>query len=163
MLKTLIIIGIICCLVLLLIIAISKKFRDFVLNIYKKNKELINYIIVGCMTTVVSFTTLFIFHSLLNVRVELANIISWILAVLFSFIMNKLVVFESKSKEKGLLIKEFTSFVGARILSFFIDEGLLILGVDVLHFNPYIVKAISEVFVVVTNYFFSKFVVFKKK
>lgn len=163
MLKTLIIIGIICCLILLLVFVLCKPFRVFVLDLYKKNKELVNYIIVGCLTTVIAFVVLYVFHTLLNIRVELANIVSWIMAVLFSFIMNKLVVFESKDKSLKVLAKEFGSFVAARIASFFVDEGILILGCDVLHWNAYIVKCISEVFVVIMNYFFSKYIVFKKK
>lgn len=163
MLKTLIIIGIVCCLIFLLAFAICKPFRVFVLDLYRKNRELANYIVVGCMTTIIAFVVLYIFHTLLNIRVEIANIISWIMAVLFSFIMNKLVVFESKSKDIKVLTKEFGAFVGARIASFFVDEGILIVGCDVLHWNAYIVKCISEVFVVLINYFFSKYVVFKKK
>ncbi|MDO5440347.1 MAG: GtrA family protein [Erysipelotrichaceae bacterium] len=163
MLKTLIIVGIIGCVLALLAFALIKPLREFVIDFCKKNRELVTYVIVGCMTTVVSFVTLFIFHTLINMRVEIANIFSWIIAVLFSFIMNKFVVFESKEKDLKKLLKEFFEFVAARIASFFVDEGLLILGCDVLHWNAYVVKCISEVFVVAINYFFSKYVVFKKK
>lgn len=163
MLKTLIIIGLLCALLVLLAFALIKPFRKFVIDFCKKNEELVTYVIVGVMTTVIAFVVLYIFHTLLNIRVELANIVSWIVAVLFSFIMNKLVVFKSKAKDFKTLLKEFGSFVGARIASFFVDEGILIVGCDVLHLNAYIVKAISEVFVILINYFFSKYVVFKKK
>lgn len=163
MLKTLIIICIVCVLILLLVFAICKPFRDFILSLYKKYKELVTYIIVGVLTTIISFASLYLFHSVLNIRVEVANVIAWILAVLFSFIMNKIVVFESKDKDLKLLLKEFGSFVAARLASLLVDEGILIIGCDVLHMNVYVVKAISEIFVVVINYFFSKYIIFKKK
>ena len=132
-------------------------------ELINKYKELILYVIVGVLTTVVAFVSLYVFHSLLNIRVEIANIISWVFAVVFSFILNKLVVFESKEKNFSKTIKEFGSFVAARLASLGVDELIVVVGCNVLHLNTYLVKAISEVFVVIINYFFSKFVVFKKK
>lgn len=163
MLEKLITLGIVCCIVALLAFALIKPLRDFISNFCNKNKELVTYVIVGFTTTVVSFVALYTFHSIIGMRVEIANIFAWIVAVIFSFVMNKYVVFKSKDKNIKLLLKEFLEFVAARMASFFVDEGLLILGCDVLHMNAYIVKCISEVFVVVINYFFSKYVVFKKK
>lgn len=132
-------------------------------ELINKYKELILYVIVGVLTTVVAFVSLYVFHSLLNIRVEIANIFSWVFAVVFSFILNKLVVFESKEKNFSKTLKEFGSFVAARLASLGVDELIVVVGCNVLHLNTYLVKAISEVFVVIINYFFSKFVVFKKK
>lgn len=132
-------------------------------ELINKYKELILYVIVGVLTTIVAFASLYVFHSLMNIRVEIANIFSWICAVIFSFILNKLIVFESKEKNLGKTLKEFVSFVAARLASLGVDELIVIVGCNVLHLNTYLVKAISEVFVVIINYFFSKFVVFKKK
>lgn len=163
MLKTLIIIGLSCCALFLIVFALCKPFRDFLLTLYKKNKELVDYIVVGVMTTAVCYIVLFIFYSLLNVRIEISNAISWCASVIFSFIMNKIVVFKSKGKDSKTLIREFGSFVGARALSGVLDEVLVIVGCNVLNINVYIVKLISEIFVIIINYFFSKFIIFKKK
>lgn len=128
-----------------------------------KYKELILYCIVGFATTVVAFVTLYLFEHVLSIRLEIANVLSWICAVLFSFVLNKLVVFESKEKNTKKTLKELGQFIGARIASLLVDEAIMIIGVRVFNLNTYIVKCISEVFVIVINYFFSKFVIFKKK
>lgn len=132
-------------------------------ELFIKYKELILYVIVGGATTVVAFVTLFLFEHVLSIRLEIANVLSWLCAVLFSFIFNKLVVFESKDKDFKKTLKEFGGFVSARLASLLVDEAIMIIGVRVLGINTYIVKCISEVFVVVINYFFSKFIIFKKK
>lgn len=132
-------------------------------ELFIKYKELILYVIVGGATTVVSFVALFLFDHILGIKMEIANVLSWICAVSFSFITNKLVVFESKDKDFKKTLKELGGFVGARLASLVVDEAIMIIGVRVLGINTYIVKCISEVFVVVINYFFSKFIIFKKK
>ena len=56
-----------------------------------------------------------------------------------------------------------TSFFGFRLLSFFIDEGIMIIGVSVLHGNDLIVKLIDQIIVVLLNWFFSKLFIFKDR
>lgn len=131
-------------------------------ELYNKYKELILYVLVGGATTVVAFVTLYLFEHILGIRLEIANVLSWICAVTFSFVFNKLVVFESKDKDIKKTLKELGGFVGARLASLLVDEAIMIIGVRVFGINTYIVKCISEVFVVIINYFFSKFVIFKK-
>lgn len=131
-------------------------------ELYNKYKELILYVIVGGATTVVAFVTLYLFEHVLSIRLEIANVLSWVCAVSFSFVLNKLVVFESKEKDFKKTLKELGGFVSARLASLLVDEAIMILGVRVFGINTYIVKCISEVFVVIINYFFSKFVIFKK-
>ena len=96
--------------IFLLLLLLIKPFREFVLKIYKQYKEIINYVVVGGLTTVIAIGTLYIFNSLLNIRVEIANVLSWICAVIFAFVFNKLFVFESKEKDLKTVSREFTSF-----------------------------------------------------
>ena len=76
------------------------------INIYKKNKEIINYLIFGVLTTVVSFVVYFIFAKVFKIDEVISNVISWFFSVLFAFITNKLYVFESKETGKKTLLKE---------------------------------------------------------
>ena len=59
-----------------------------VINLYKKYQEIINYLIVGVLTTVVSIVTYFLFSLILdienNILFILANVLSWICAVIFA-------------------------------------------------------------------------------
>jgi len=136
-------------------------------GIYHKNEELWNYLIVGGLVTIVNMGTYFICTNTFcdpNVPIELqiANITSWVIAVLFAYITNRLFVFKSKSKGKEQL-REFTSFVGMRVLSLGMDMAGMALMVSLLHWNDALSKVLIQVIVVLSNYVFSKLFVFKKK
>jgi putative flippase GtrA len=79
---------------------------------------------------------------------------------LFAFFTNKIYVFESK---KGGILKEITAFFGCRAFSGFCDLAIMLIFVDVLKFPSMIVKIIANLLVIVMNYFFSKFLIFKNK
>lgn len=134
-------------------------------ELYKKYEEIINYIIVGGCTTVVSLGSYYacvftIFDPNNAVLLQAANIISWILAVTFAFWANRKFVFKSKSKE---VLKEAYKFYGARLLTLFMEMGLMFLTVTVLHFNDKIMKIVSQILILILNYIISKFLVFIKK
>lgn len=134
-------------------------------NIYLKQKEIINYIIVGVLTTIVSLIIYYgLVLTILNpenaLELQIANIISWIISVIFAYITNRKFVFESKSKN---IKSEFLSFVGSRILTLLFDMGIMFVGVSILSFSDKKMKLISQVIVIVSNYVLSKLFVFKKK
>lgn len=142
-----------------------------------KYRELITYVIFGVLTTVVSLVSFKIFDSILGEDLYLvSNVISWIFAVSFAYVTNKLWVFESKSWKSNVIIKEIIGFVSARLFSLGVEElGLWLLidifsigkiSVDLFSFNingNMIAKLIMQVVVIVLNYVFSKLVIFKKK
>lgn len=123
------------------------------------------YLVVGGATTAVNFIvySFLIYFDLTGVLV--ANAIAWFLAVLFAFFTNKHLVFYSHSYDSFL--KEFYLFVLARGLSgvfeIFAPSGLIYLGLDARLFDieGFWAKFVVSVFVVVANYFFSKFLIFK--
>ena len=134
------------------------------LNLYKKNKEIINYLIVGGLTTVIGLAVYYIcVFTFLNpenpLELQIANIISWCLAVAFAYFTNRKFVFESKNKNK---LKEATKFLSSRITTLLLDMFIMWLGVTILSFNDKITKIISQILVIVGNYVLSKLFVFKK-
>lgn len=136
-----------------------------IIKIYKKYKEIINYLIVGVLTTIISLATYYVcVYTFLNpenaFELQLANIISWIIAVIFAYFTNRKYVFESKNDNK---IKEATRFLGSRITTLLLDMLTMYVGVTLLKFNDKIIKIVSQVLVIVGNYIISKFFVFKKK
>lgn len=128
-------------------------------DLYKKYKEIINYLIFGGLTTVISIVTYAAFAKVFHIDYLISNIISWIIAVLFAYITNKIFVFESKSKKN---IKEITSFFFFRIISLVIEMVILYIFVDMLHIDDLVTKIIAQVIVIVSNYVFSKVFVFNK-
>lgn len=141
------------------------KFWNWGWNIYYKNPEIWNYLIVGVLTTIVSLVTYFIVtRTFLNpekeIELQIANIISWVLAVTFAYITNRLFVFKSENKN---IFSEATKFVGSRIASLIMDMAIMFIVVSVLSLSDVIGKIISQVVVTIANYVLSKLIVFKKK
>ena len=126
------------------------------------NRETVLYVVFGVLTTAVNYAVYYLCRHL-GVDYKIANVIAWIFAVIFAFVTNKLFVFESKSRKPALVLRELVLFAGARVFSLLIEEGFLLFTVEVLHGNDRIMKLIAAVFVVIINYFFSKFLVFRKK
>ena len=146
-------------------------------ELISKYKELITYVFFGALTTGVNFIAFWLFSKLLGEDLYyISNAIAWFVSVVFAYITNKLFVFESKSFAPKILFKEITTFFGARIFSFLAEEGGLFFFVWMLQIGNYsfnlfgieingqlIAKLILAVFVVILNYFASKFVIFRKK
>lgn len=159
----------------------------------KKQREVLMYLIFGVLTTVVNFIayclmgliltgdslTVRLFSYPVDLLMLINNTIAWIVAVTFAFLTNRAWVFCSK----GPFIKEMFAFFAARIVSlilfelllfafliFILEEGfgipkstvfLTFAGLDLK--GDILMKIINSVFVIVSNYFFSKWFIFTRK
>ncbi len=128
----------------------------------KLSKSVIYYLIFGVLTTVINLIIFYCCHNLLNINELVANIIAWIVAVIFAFVTNKYIVFESKSNESKTFFKELTSFLTARLLTLGLEEVMILLFITILGFNATLVKLTAQFLVIVFNYVLSKIFVFKK-
>ena len=139
------------------------KWKD-IKDLYFEFKEIINYLVFGVLAMVVNFVSYYIFARIFNIDEVVSSGLSWFCSVLFAYITNKLFVFDSKTEGKKGLLKEAISFFLARIVSGILcDVGTFALMVKVLHINDIVSKVVTQVMVVIMNYVFSKFFVFKKK
>ena len=134
-------------------------------EIYIKYKEILNYLIFGVLTTIVSMSTYYIcVFTFLNpeipIELQIANILSWIAGVVFAYFTNRKYVFESKEKNK---LKESGKFVLSRVTTLIMDMLIMWIGVTILHGNDKIIKIFSQIIIIISNYVFSKIFVFKKK
>ena len=135
-----------------------------IIKLYEKYKKIINYVIVGGLTTVVSLGTYYIcVFTFLNpnhaLELQIANVLSWVAGVAFAYFTNRKYVFNSNNPNK---LKEAIMFTLSRLVTLVLDMLIMGLGVSILKFNDKIVKLISQVVVVIGNYVFSKLFVFKK-
>lgn len=134
-----------------------------------KHKEIILYLFFGVTTTAVNWAVYALFTAVLHANMTLANAASWVAAVVYAFITNKLFVFESKSMEPGVLLSEGVKFFSARIASGIVEILLPTLLVAVglsgtlLGLEGGIAKAVVSIVVIVMNYLLSKWLVFRKK
>ncbi len=130
--------------------------------ISKKYKELITYIFVGVLTTIVNLVIYYIFTRICNFSPYTSNIIAWIVAVLFAFFSNKFIVFKSIDKRFKTIFKEGISFTSMRILSLGLEMITLYILISIFSWNDMVVKLIAQIIVTVSNYIFSKLFIFKK-
>lgn len=126
------------------------------------NREVISYVVFGALTTVVSFVSQMLCASF-GTPAWINTIGSWICAVAFAYIVNKLFVFQSHTDSRKAFFIELWLFIVARLASLGMELVFMIITVDVLHFSEAICKLIAQVFIIVANYIFSKLVIFKKK
>ena len=152
-------------------------------------REVIMYLIFGVLTTVVSIGSYFVAHAIFpdensvpeflkwmyrltfsegtDSSTVLPNIISWILAVTFAYVTNRIFVFQSKSKGFLNILRELISFYGARLLTLGVDLLIMFLFVDMPGikngFYELCIKVLSNIVVLTLNYLFSKLLTFAKK
>ena len=130
-----------------------------ILTLYKKYKEIINYLIVGGLTTIVSILSYIIFKLIIPNYIT-CTVLSWIAAALFAYFANRIFVFNSKNKNK---IKECINFISCRLLTLGIEIAVMFLFVDLIKIPDLISKISVQFIIVVLNYIFSKLLVFKEK
>ncbi|MEJ8737704.1 GtrA family protein [Erysipelotrichaceae bacterium HCN-30851] len=124
----------------------------------KKNiVELITYIIVGGLTTLVNFVVYFACTSA-SLHYLVANVISWVVAVLFAYFANRKYVFKSETNSQKT---EFIQFVSLRAVTLIVESILLFVFVQLLFMNENIAKIVVSVVTVIGNYVFCKFLIFK--
>ena len=115
-------------------------------KIFAKYREIIVYIGVGLLTTLVAygvrFAVLYAFAAIFNIDIgakegsdlaeastlrTVAVSLGWIAGVIFAFFTNKWWVFRDKVKEKGKVAAQFGKFVGSRIGTYFVELGIGVL------------------------------------
>ncbi len=133
-------------------------------ELYIKHKEIINYLVVGVLTTVVSLVVYYgLTFTVLDpqnpLQLQAATVISWVCAVIFAYWANRKYVFESKSKD---IAKEAGAFVMARVGTLLMDMAFMFVTVSLFGMNDKVAKLLDQVMVTVANYVFSKLFVFKK-
>lgn len=146
-------------------------------KLFEKHKEVIVYTFVGILTTLVNYIIHFTFASF-GTNYYFCVSVSWLGAVIFAYVANRVLVFKSKTTGKQRL-KEFSMFIGARIFSYGLEMLISFIFIGCAHADRLVwmppfsditlpigelaVKTASQVVIIVSNYIFSKLVIFKNK
>lgn len=140
-----------------------------IIELYKKYKEIINYLIFGVLTTVVSLATKYILlFTILDasnaLQLQIAVVVSWVVACLFAYITNRIWVFESKENN---IIKEMAKFFMARLATLGMEMLIMFVFVTALGLNSdtwvVIWTLVAQVLIIIGNYILSKLLVFKNE
>lgn len=130
-----------------------------------KYREILIYLIVGVMTTIVSWGAAFLGKMILDVNISWLNTVnntfSWLVGVLFAYPLNRKWVFKSTNPK---IIEEFLGFAASRVSTLIMDIVIMWVTYNLIHMHYWIAKIfISSVIVTIANYVFSKLLIFKKK
>ena len=128
---------------------------------YQKHKQIILYLFFGICTTAINTICYGVLHEFLCVDNIPSTSLAWLVAVIFAFITNKVLVFESKQTRASDQLKEFGSFFSCRIITGILDVIIMAVTVGYLKWNSLIWKLISNIIVTIINYVASKFIIFK--
>lgn len=138
---------------------------DKIKGLLVKYREIIVYLIVGVLTTIVSWGACFLIGIFLDSEISwqnfLINSFGWVVGVVFAYPLNRKWVFRSTNPK---IVKEFMGFASSRLSTWILDIVIMWLTVNVLQMNYWIAKIfISAVLVTIANYVFSKLLIFNKK
>lgn len=137
-----------------------------IIALYRQHREIIVYLIVGVLTTIVSWAAYAVSKLFLNIedpiQMQAAVIIRWTAGLIFAYFTNRAYVFQSKTKASNML-KEALSFASSRLVTLVLETIIMQTLPSKFGVNDWIATFIAAVVVTVTNYVLSKFIVFRKK
>lgn len=121
------------------------------------------YLVAGGLTTVVNFITYYVLCNKMGIANMISNTIAWVIAVTFAYIVNNFWVFQSNTstgKRESLKVAKFFS---ARIATLIVESAGMLIFIDFLKLYDYnlIIKGFIAIIVIILNYIFSKYFVFK--
>lgn len=126
-------------------------------------KEVILYAVFGVFTTVVNIGTFSLLNYVFKINENISNAIAIILAVLFSYITNKDLVFHSGASNFKEKLYEFCKFILGRAFTMIVEYFGCLFMFAYIPIPQIISKCIATVVVIILNFFISKFFAFKKK
>ncbi len=139
-------------------------------GLYYKYEEALWYIFFGVLTTAVSFLSAGISKYVLelmgaNTHVVsiVSTVFSWICAVTFAYVTNRLWVFDSKAQGAREILTEAAAFYGGRVFTLIVETLMMELGNSIIGINFWVTKIIANVVVLILNFVISKLFVFKDK
>lgn len=167
----------------------SLKTKEGRKEFYKKHKAIVLYFTFGIGTTLISLGSYYIFRKvfpnaesapswlewIFNITARfhiesstvLPVLLSWILANLFAFFTNRVLVFDSQAHNFGRVMLELAKFFASRIATLIIDMVIMFLLVDLPNIHgglyEFCAKIFSNIIVMILNFILSKLFVFRKK
>lgn len=131
--------------------------------LYRKYKEQLLYLFFGGLTFLLSISVFYLLVNVLRMNELVANVIDWVICVVFAYVTNRTWVFQSAAAGAKGICREAASFGLGRLATLGLEELLLWAGIDLLDLNSLLVKIVAQAAVIIGNYVISKFLVFAGK
>jgi len=131
-------------------------------QLYAKYKSVIAYLFFGGLTTLVNLVVFYVTATMWGWNYQIGTAVAWFVSVLFAYVTNRVWVFHSHFTTFEALWREIVTFFSVQAATLIMDEGIMWIGVSLLAQNEMLTKLVDQVVVVLANYFFSKWFVFRK-
>ncbi len=131
------------------------------LSILRKHREMIVYLLVGGLTTLVNIIT-YMLLAKTGFGTVSADFDAWLVTVVFAYVTNRIFVFRSQKRSFSGVLKEVLSFFTGRIATGIIDIAIMVIFVDMLLCDEFVMKIVANVVVIILNFIISKLWVFGK-
>jgi putative flippase GtrA len=119
-------------------------------------------VIFGIGTTLINLLAYAVCTRVFNIHLLISTVLAWIISVLFAYITNRKYVFNSNNKTLKSILIELISFISCRLLTGAIDVAIMYVFAGLLGYNDIIIKILSNLFVIVSNYVVSRLFIFKE-
>ena len=137
--------------------------RNALLAAYKKHREIVLYGVVGVATTILNISLFYLLVHVAGMDYKWGNLITLVVVKAAAFFGNKWIVFQSITRNWLEFFLELWRYILSRALTTALEFAGLMLLVELLHADDMISKIIVTIAVIVSNFFFGKSFVFRKK
>lgn len=121
-------------------------------------REVGRFVAVGITNAAVTFA-IYVIFIVIGCPYMLANIFTWIIAIVFSYNMNAVFVFINPRNKPGH--RRFSLFVLTYLISFTLSTSFLLFFVEYLGMGKVFAQLITLPIIALSNFILGKFMVFK--
>jgi putative flippase GtrA len=122
--------------------------------------KVVVYALVGVVNTTVDYTIFLAAHAVFDLSLVAANILSWVVAVSGSYVLNSTVTFAAESGRK-LRWPAYFTFVASGIAGWLVNTATLLVAAEVLLLPVWLAKLLAIMASFTVNFSMSHFVVFR--
>lgn len=130
---------------------------------YCKYKEMLLYLFFGGCSFIINIISYSVANLTFGINELIANVIAWLLAVLFAFFTNRIWVFQSETHSAKEFAIQMMDFFCGRVVTLLIEEAIILIFITLLKLPGTPIKILAQIIVIVLNYVISKLWVFKNK
>ena len=121
-----------------------------ILNNHKKLfQQIFKFAIVGGLAFLIDYCLLFILTEFINIHYLISSIISFIVSLIFNYVLSIKWVFDVTKKQT---YKEIIVFVILSVIGLGINQLIMYVGVDKLSIHYMIIKLLATVIVMIWNF-----------
>lgn len=124
-----------------------RKIKDFIHS--KLFVQLFRFGVVGGLAFLIDSGVLFLLTEYLGVYYLISSVISFVVSLIFNYILSIFWVFDVKRKQT---IKEIVIFVVLSVIGLLVNQAVMYLGVDIFSIHYMLCKIISTLIVMIYNF-----------